>query len=150
MELQHCIVLCCVVCSWPCGELEDLADDLEAGGDLPDEEEDVDGVERDVQAPRRLVPLLHRRDQRRRGGPEHGDGGAGEEVRPREELAGAEPRVERAADGLGDPQPEQDGAGVEMPVPERSLDQLLPLLHHADSPFHRSIHGAMAKLERAG
>lgn len=50
--------------SRPGGELEDLADDLEPGGDLPDEEQDVDGAERDVQVPRCLVPLLHRRDDR--------------------------------------------------------------------------------------
>jgi hypothetical protein len=116
------------VVSWPGGELEDLADDLEPGGDLPDEEQDVDGVERDVQAAGRLVPLLHRRDERGRGGPQHGDGGAREEVRAREQLAGAEPGVERAADGLEDAEAEEEGARVEVAVPERPLEQRLPLL----------------------
>ena len=114
--------------SWPGGELEDLADDLEPGGDLPDEEQDVERVERDVQAPGRLVPLLHRRDQRRRARPQHRDGRSGEEVGPREELAGAEPGVERAADGLEHAEAEQDGPRVEVPIPERPLEQLLPLL----------------------
>uniref|UniRef100_A0A0A9DJH2 Uncharacterized protein n=1 Tax=Arundo donax TaxID=35708 RepID=A0A0A9DJH2_ARUDO len=121
-------------CSWPGGELEDLADDLEPCGDLPDEEQDVDRVERDVQAPRRLVPLLHRRHQRCRARPQHRDGRPGEEVGAREELPGAEPGVESAADGLEHAEPQQDGTRVEMPVPERSLEQLLPLLGEFVNP----------------
>ncbi|CAD6205588.1 unnamed protein product [Miscanthus lutarioriparius] len=72
--------------SWPGGELKDLADDLESGGDLADEEQHVDGVERDVEAACGLVPLLHRRDEHGRGRPQDGDGSAREEVWAREHL----------------------------------------------------------------
>ena len=60
----------------PGGKLENLADDFQAGRDLPGEERDVEAVQRDVQVACLLVALLHHRHQASRHGPENGNGGA--------------------------------------------------------------------------
>jgi len=73
--------------------------DVEARRELPGEEAEDHGVERDVRGARVGVALLHRRDQRRGHRPHHRDAGAGEEVRPREELPDAEVGVKRTLDG---------------------------------------------------
>ena len=64
-----------------------LLQNLDAGGDLPQEQADVEGVESDVSVARRVVALRHRRDHGRRQRPQHRDCGAGIEVRTREQLA---------------------------------------------------------------
>ena len=64
-----------------------LVDDLKAGGHLPQEEGDVEGAEGDVRVAGGVVALLHEGHHRGRQRPEHHDGGARVQVRPREQLA---------------------------------------------------------------
>ena len=88
--------------SRPLGELEDLVDDLQSRGNLPQEEQEGQAVERDVSVPRELVPLLHRWRERGSNGPQRGDPRTREEVGPGEELPGPHVGVEAALDAEGD------------------------------------------------
>lgn len=108
-------------------ELEHLRDDFEARRDLPREQEEVDAVERDVQRPRRVVSLLHRRDERRGGCPKNNNAGSGVEVRAGEELARAEIRINRPFDRDQDAEREQQGPPVEVLVPRARRDEGLAL-----------------------
>mmetsp|Transcript_7733 Transcript_7733/g.35112 ORF Transcript_7733/g.35112 Transcript_7733/m.35112 type:complete len:265 (+) Transcript_7733:1968-2762(+) len=113
--------------SRPGGELEHLADDLEAGGDLPGEEREVDAVERDVKVPRLLVAPLHLRHETRRHGPQAGDRHARVEVGAGEELAGAEVGVHATLDGQSDAKGEEQGTPVVVLLLVVAGDELLAL-----------------------
>ena len=61
-----------------------LIHDVQAGGNLPDEEAYVDGVQRDVRVASEVVALLHVRHQCSCCSPEDHDSRAGVQVRTRE------------------------------------------------------------------
>lgn len=63
-----------------------LVHDVQAGGNLPDEEAHVDGVQRDVRVAGEVVALLHVRHQCSCHSPEDNDSRASIQVRTREKL----------------------------------------------------------------
>jgi len=91
----------------PRRELEHLANNLKTSWHLPEEESEVDGIQSDVNRPRRLVTLLHRRRHRRSNGPQARDGRAGVQVRAREELSRSQERVEAALERENDTRAQQ-------------------------------------------
>eukprot|EP00962_Isochrysis_galbana_P058341 scaffold31368_cov218-Isochrysis_galbana.AAC.1 len=94
------------------GELDDLLRDLPTSGQLPGEQKDADGVERDVCASCRVRALLHEWDERGGERPADDDAGAGIEVGAREELLRSEEGVNRALDRERRTKPQDDRADL--------------------------------------
>mmetsp|Transcript_29513 Transcript_29513/g.74804 ORF Transcript_29513/g.74804 Transcript_29513/m.74804 type:complete len:206 (+) Transcript_29513:381-998(+) len=123
----------------PRGLVEDIHGDLKAGGELPREKTEDDGVDGDVSAPGRVVALLHLGDKSGCHGPEHRDASTSEKVGPREELPGTEVGVAAALDREGHTESQEGRGGRKVLVLVVARDQLLPL---GRLLIHLSLEGA--------
>lgn len=68
----------------PMRELEHLANNLKASGNLARKKEGVDNIQRDMSGSGIVISLLHLRHEGRREGPHPDHSGANEEMRARE------------------------------------------------------------------